>query len=125
MGGIYDFLRRKKMDSMKELEKKDLTLNQEVKTPKAEEAEKVSFEERKEINRNISRLEKNIEKTEQEITKLETAIEEMDKTLENADGSDPEIFRKYERLKKELEQKMYEWELQTEELEELSVKKTW
>ena len=125
LGGIYDFLRRKKIESMKELEKKDLPLNQEVKAQKIEEAEKFSFEDRKEINRNISRIEKSIEKTEQEITSMETKIEEMDKMLENADGSDPEIFKKYDRQKKELEQKMYEWELQTEELEDLKAKKTW
>ncbi len=58
LGGIYEFLRRKKMESMKELEKKDIPLNQEVKTQKTAEAEKVSFEERKEIDKNISRLEK-------------------------------------------------------------------
>ncbi len=125
LGGIYEFLRRKKIESMKELEKKDLPLAQEVKAQKVEENDKLSFGDRKEINKNISRLEKNIEKTEQEITNLETRIEEMDRTLEHADGSDPEIFKKYERLKKELEQKMYEWELLTEELEELTAKKTW
>lgn len=125
LGGIYDFLRRKKMESMKELEKKDLPLNQEEKTQKIEEAEKVSFEDRKEINRNISRLEKSIEKTELEIAGLEQKIADMDKILAETDGSDPEIFRKYDRLKKELEQKMYEWEVLHEQLEELAVKKTW
>jgi len=125
LGGIYEFLRRKKMESMKELEKKELPLNQDSKAPKQEEIEKLSFEERKEMNRTISRLEKSIEKTEQEISELEQKIEAMDKMLEHADGSDPEVFRKYDRLKKELEQKMYEWELMHEELEELSKKKTW
>jgi len=125
LGGIYEFLRRKKIESMKELEKKDLPLNQEVKVQKNEEAEKVSFEERKEINKNISKIEKSIEKTEQEITNLEAKIEEMDKTLEHADGTDPEIFKKYERLKKDLENKMYEWEILHEQLEELAAKKTW
>jgi ATP-binding cassette subfamily F protein 3 len=125
LGGIYEFLQRRKLESMKELEKKELTLNQELKTAKTEIIDKVSFEERKEINKNINRLEKSIEKNEQEITSLETKIEEMDQMLEVADGSDPEIFKKYERLKKELEQRMYEWELLHEELEELSVKKTW
>jgi ATP-binding cassette subfamily F protein 3 len=125
LGGIYDFLRRKKMESMKELEKKDLTLNQEVKAPKNEEADKLSFDERKEINKNISRLEKNIEKTEQEIAALEKKIAEMDLLLAETNGSDQEIFKKYDRLRKELEQKMYEWEIQTEELEELQKKKTW
>ena len=125
LGGIYEFLQRRKLESMKELEKKELTLNPELKTSKPEITDKVSFEERKEINKNINRLEKSIEKNEQEITGLETKIEEMNKTLDLADGSDPEIFKKYERLKKELEQRMYEWELLHEELEELSVKKTW
>jgi ATP-binding cassette subfamily F protein 3 len=125
LGGIYDFLIRKKMESMKELEKKELPLNQLVKTHKPEETEKIGFDERKEINRNISRLEKNIEKTEQEIADLEKKIEEMDKILEHADGSDPEIFKKYDRLKKELENKMYEWEVLHEQLEELTAKKTW
>lgn len=126
LGGIYDFLRRKKLDSMKELERKDAPTVQDVKEQKqAEETEKFSFEERKEINRNISRLEKSVEKTEQEIGNLESKIAEMDKILENTDGSDQEIFRKYERTKKELEQKMYEWELLTEELDGLKEKKTW
>jgi len=125
LGGIYDFLRRKKIESMKELEKKDSTMNQEVKTQKADEAEKVSFEERKEINKNISRFEKNIEKTEQEIAGLEQKIVDMDRILAKTNGSDPEIFKKYDRLKKDLENKMYEWEILHEQLEELTTKKTW
>jgi ATP-binding cassette subfamily F protein 3 len=125
LGGIYEFLRRKKIESMKELEKKNIQLNQEVKVQKIEEVEKISFEERKEVNKNISRLEKSIEKTELEISDLEKRIEMMDKTLENTDGSDPEIFRKYDRMKKDLEHKMYEWEVLNEQLQELTSKKTW
>lgn len=125
LGGIYEFLRRKKIESMKELERKNTPLNTEVKAPKIEEAEKVNFEERKEINKNISRIEKSIEKTEKEISDLEKRIEMMDKTLENADGTDPEIFRKYDRMKKDLENKMYEWEVLNEQLGELKAKKTW
>jgi len=125
LGGIYEFLRRKKIDSMKELEKKDLPLNQELKTQKIEEAEKVSFDERKEINKNINKLEKSIEKNEQEIAGLEQKIAEMDKILAETNGSDPEIFKKYDRMKKDLENKMYEWEILHEQLDELTAKKTW
>jgi len=125
LGGIYDFLQKKKIDSMKELEKKEVPLTRNTEVQKVEETEKLSFEERKEINKNISRLEKSIEKTEQEINGLESKIAEMDQKLESADGSDQEIFRKYERFKKELEQKMYEWELLTEELDETVKKKIW
>ena len=125
LGGIYDFLRRKKIESMKELEKKDLTLNQGVKPQKIEEVEKVSFEERKEINRNITRLEKSIEKNEKEIATLEQKIIEMDQILAGTNGTDSEIFKRYDRMKKDLEHKMYEWEVLHHEIEELSKKKTW
>lgn len=125
LGGIYEFLRRKKIESMKELERKDAPVTQEVKPLKMEETEKYSFEERKEINKNISRIEKSIEKTEQEIAALEQKIADMDKVLAETDGSDPDIFKKYDQLKRELEQKMYEWEILQEEQEELLAKKTW
>ncbi len=125
IGGIYDFLRRKKMESMKELEKKEIYSNQEVKVQKVEEVEKVSFEERKEINKNISRIEKNIKKTEQEISGLENSIDKMDRMLAETNGSDPEIFTKYDRMKKDLEHRMYEWEVLHHELEEISRIKTW
>ena len=125
LGGIYDFLRRKKMESMKELERKDIPLNQEVKVQKIEEVEKVSFEERKEINKNISRVDKSIEKNEQEIAAWEKKIANMDRLLAETNGSDSEIFKKYDQLKRELEQKMYEWELLHEEQDELARKKTW
>ena len=113
------------MESMKELERKDLSLNQEVKAQKTEEVEKINFEERKEINKNISRLEKNIEKTEQDISNLEQKIEKMDQLLAETNGSDPEIFKKYDRMKKDLEHRMYEWEVLHHELEALVKKKTW
>ncbi|MFY9154277.1 MAG: ABC-F family ATP-binding cassette domain-containing protein [Prolixibacteraceae bacterium] len=125
LGGIYDFLRRKKMESMKELEKKNLPLNQEVKIEKPVEVEKLSFDERKEINKNISRIEKAIEKNEKDVADLEQKIAEMDRSMAEENVSDPEIFRKYDRLKRELEQKMAEWELLNEELEDVSAKKTW
>lgn len=125
LGGIYDFLRRKKIESMKELERKDAPVVQEIKPQKVEETEKYSFEERKEINKNISRVEKSIEKTEQEIAVLEQKIADMDNVLAETDGSDPDIFKRYDQLKRELGQKMYEWELLQEEQEELLQKKTW
>jgi len=125
LGGIYEFLRRKKIESMKELERKNPVLNQEIKTQKAEEVEKVSFDERKEINKNISRLEKSIEKNELDIANLEKNIVKMDLVLAETNGSDPLIFKKYDQMKRDLEQKMYEWEIVHEQLDELTAKKTW
>ena len=125
LGGIYDFLRRKKIDSMKELERKNLPLNQEVKQQKVEEAEKLSFEERKELNRTFKSIEKGIERTEQEIGDLEKKIEHMNQLLADSNGEDSSIFNKYEKLKKELEQKLVTWEKLNADFVELSKKKTW
>ena len=125
LGGIYDFLRRKKMDSMKDLERKDLPLNQEVKIQKVEETEKLSFEERKELNRTFKSIEKGIERTEQEIGDLEKKIEHTNQLLTESNGADASVFSKYEKLKKELEQKLVTWEKLNADHVELSKKKTW
>jgi len=125
LGGIYDFLRRKKLDSMKDLERKDLPLNQGVKLQKAEDVEKLTFEERKELNRTFKSIEKGIERTEQEIGDLEKKIEHVNQLLAVSNGTDASVFNKYEKLKKELEQKLVTWEKLNADHVEISKKKTW
>ena len=125
LGGIYDFLRRKKMDSMKDLERKDLPLNQEVKIQKVDDIEKLSYEERKELSRTIKSIEKGIERTEQEIGDLEKKIEHMNQVLAESTGDDSSVFNKYEKLKKDLEQKLVNWEKLNADLQVFSKKKTW
>ena len=69
LGGIYDFLQRKKLDSLKELEARQ-TPNNPVKSREGiiENGDSgISFEERKNINRIISRTQKNIEALENTI----------------------------------------------------------
>jgi len=127
LGGIFDFLYRKKMESLKELEQ------QKAKPGKtsgnkaaAKTANNLTFEEQKEINRNIARLEKKVQNTEKAISDTEKQIEEMDKALSSTDGiSDDTVFSNYEKTKHKLEQLMYEWELVQEELETWLAKKTW
>lgn len=125
LGGIFDFLYRKKMESLKELEaqkKSSVKNNARKEKPK----EELSFEERKDINRNISRLEKKVENSEQEIAAIEDKIKEMDGMLSSPENiEDHSVFEQYEQLKHKLEQVMYEWELLHEELEEWQTKKTW
>ena len=125
LGGIYDFLRRKKLDSMKDLERKDLPLYQGVKLQKAEDVEKLTFEERKELNRTFKSIEKGIERTEQEIGDLEKKIEHMNQVLAESNVADASVFNKYEKLKKELEQKLVTWEKLNADHVEISKKKTW
>ena len=129
LGGIYDFLRRKKMDSLKELERKNSPLVQptiEIKAERPAESPELSYEERKEVNRTISRLEKQLSETEKKITSLESEIEEMDGRLANPDSEDMEkLLAVYSKKKSELDKEMGNWEKTTEELEEWNTKKTW
>mgnify|MGYP000386251858 FL=1 len=125
LGGIFDFLYRKKMESLKELETQKKT-SANTNSKKGKSNQELSFEERKEINRTISRLEKKVESTEGQIAEIEASIKEMDTILsapENID--DHSVFEKYELLKHTMEQVMYEWELLHEELEAWQAKKTW
>lgn len=93
-------------------------------TPKEEEKkDDLSYEERKELKRKLNKLKNGISKAEQNIERLEKEIAEMDKVVEALDYSDEEKTAKtlaeYEKLKKELESNMEDWEQNTMELEKL------
>lgn len=126
LGGIYDFLAKKKMESLRELE-------QTGRTPAvaAGEAEKIaeskiSYEEQREINKNISRLGKSIGQIENDIAGLENEMEEMDKKIADpASVNDPGIFEKYDQLKADLKNLLDDWEKKNEEYEGLLRQKTW
>ncbi|WP_299582236.1 ABC-F family ATP-binding cassette domain-containing protein [uncultured Sunxiuqinia sp.] len=127
LGGIYEFLRRKKLDSMKELERKDRSNPVAEKKEKTQSVEnKLSYEERKEINKNISRLEKQIAQAEETITEMEAKLEEFDLKMAQPENiNDSDIFEQYDQLKTRLEQVMHEWEANLEEYESLKLQKTW
>ncbi|WP_340110814.1 ABC-F family ATP-binding cassette domain-containing protein [Maribellus mangrovi] len=125
LGGIFDFLYRKKMESLKELEAQRGSAKT-FTAKKEKNNQELSFEHRKEINRNISRLEKKVENTETQIAEIEEKLKAMDKLLASPENiEDHSVFDQYEQLKHKLEQVMYEWELLHEELEDWSSRKTW
>lgn len=120
LGGIYDFLQYKKMDSLRELEISNSLKTATESVEKNVSENKMSYEARKEQNRKIKKAEKAVEEIEKEISKYEAEISEMDKQLEiPQNASDNDYIQLYQRKKHELEQKVYEWELLSEELEEL------
>ncbi len=128
LGGIYDFLWKKKMESLRELEKKDpLVQKPEVEvTVNAEIQTELSFDEKKNINRTISKLEKSIEGIETRIAGLEKKLAGMDELL--ADSSRitaADFFQEYEQVKSDLAGAFREWEEEHLALEEWQKKKTW
>ena len=124
LGGVYEFLQKRKMESLRELE-----LNapeKKVKKEVVKEVIAVSFDERKEINRMISRVEKQISEAEYQISKQEQEISDMDKKLADPSTIDNgSLFDRYGKSKKQVEAEMKKWELLNDELKEWEKKRTW
>lgn len=117
LGGIYDFLQSKKLASLQELERKAEVKAAEVKEDTPSE-NKLSYEAKKELTKKIRKAEKAVADAESVINSIEQRISEIETDLqkpENATNTD--LFDEYKKRKHELEQKMYEWELLSEELE--------
>jgi ATP-binding cassette subfamily F protein 3 len=126
LGGIYEFIEKKKIESLKELEQKQTVNDIHIAQSKPKSSDnEISFEEQKEINKQIKRTEKQVAYLESEIEKIENAIAKMDQQLANPQNADEELFTDYQKAKHKLEQTMYEWELSCEEFEEWKNKKTW
>ena len=122
IGGIYDFLQKKKIESLNELQ---LSASPTVSATKKEEPEtvsenKLSYEAQKELNKKIRKLEKRIADCEQKIEKLETEIGEVEADMATPEGaSDMALYEKQQKLKKDLDQTVEEWEAVSMELEEM------
>ena len=117
LGGIYEFLQYKKMDSLRELEV-STSLKTATESPeKAVSDNKMSYEARKEHSRKIRKAEKAVEEIENEISGLEAEIVDIEKLLElPSNASDNKFIMSYQKKQHDLEQKVYEWELLSEEL---------
>ncbi|MBD8389266.1 ABC-F family ATP-binding cassette domain-containing protein [Dysgonomonas sp. BGC7] len=124
LGGIYEFLEKKKMDSLKELEVNNNTSPNSATSEKVETTKPVnnlSYEERKELARQIKRVEKQIEEIELSIENKEIEIGNIEEKLTTPEGaSDSSLFEKHGLLTKELQEDMNRWETLTVELEQLS-----
>ena len=127
LGGIYDFLRKKKIESLKELEVQKVKKSSKANSEKIKSTnDNPGFEARKKINRNISRLEKHIDQTEKVIENLENQIEDMDQLMSSKKIlNDSGIFEDYNSHKQKLEQEFEKWEQQQKELEHWQSKKNW
>lgn len=125
LGDIYDFLAKRKMESLKELEEQKKRESLKDK-PQASD-NKLRYEQRKKMERDIRKLNTQITKSESKIEELESAISLMDQKLANpAEYSEEiasgELYKTYDQSKKELNQQMQQWEEFQIQLEELNEK---
>jgi ATP-binding cassette subfamily F protein 3 len=118
LGGIYDFLSRKKLSSLKEVEKagKQPSSN---KLPK-NSSNKLEYEKKKKLEKRQRSAEKKVEQSENNIARLEEELESLDQLMHDPDNiKDQTVFTKYEQLKSELFQEMQVWEKHQMALEKL------
>ncbi len=122
LGGIYDFLEKKKLDSLRQLELSTQSQSNKTKQSNLQEKSeaKVSYEERKEISRRIKKAERTVASIEEEIAGIEYAIDVVENKMTTPEGAaDMKLYEEHASLKKQLDDAMIRWESCTEELEEL------
>lgn len=111
LGGIYDFLSKKKLETLQQLEFSTAASNKEEKKPEQASENKLSYQEQKEQNRKQRKLEKMIEEAESKIEILEKKISEMETVLSTPEGaSDIDLLQKYLETKSLLDSTMAHWE---------------
>lgn len=121
LGGIYDFLEKKKIDNLQELERIEPSskLNNNI-ADKQISASKESYLEKKEKDRLLRSVKRKIEQIEDSISKLEDEIEKIEEKMGLGDVSDVTIYDRHQELNKSLEQEMQKWEEASNELENLN-----
>ena len=113
LGGIYDFLRAKKISTLQELEKKDLKDPKDLKDLK-DSSSKLDYAAQKAAAAEKRKKERQIAETEAEIAQLEAQQAQIEQLLALPENQTQELFQKYETVKHQIEQKLYEWEILSE-----------
>ena len=117
LGGIYDFLRKKNIDSLQELERKKPSTLPSSKGEETTEATtaKLDYAAQKAAAAARRKKEKQIADIENQIALLEQEQKDIEQLLTSVEQQTQENFQRYEHIKHELEKRMYEWEILSEE----------
>lgn len=109
LGGISDFLERKRLATLSELERKETPAAAVEEKPKSRPS--VSYAEQKEQAREVKRRRARVERCEDEIFRLEEKLGAVEKSLAEKSDSQglTELLNEYEELKGLLDKKMDEW----------------
>lgn len=118
LGGIYDFLQTRQIESFRELEAMPTKTEAIGVTAVAPSAGKLSYEEKKEQEKRIRKAERAVKDTEEKIVQLEDKIKEIEDKI--ASGAvDNDLFEEHAKTQQLLAEAMENWESATLELEEL------
>lgn len=121
IGGIYDFLQKKQMESLNELQLTQSPSGQKEKLQEQPLTEKkLSYEAQKEQNKKVRKLEKQIADCENRIARLEEEVKQVEAKMATPEGaSDMKLYEVHQGLKKQISDVEEEWETLSLELEEM------
>lgn len=121
IGGIYDYLEKKQIESLQDL-------NLAAKSTKTENKNisenKLAYEERKELSKQLRKAEKEVAKYETEISILEEQLGGIEKKLAmpSEDIDMNKLSAQYQNIQKQIEKNMELWEKANEVVEKLQEK---
>ena len=128
LGGIYEFLEKKKIASLSELEisQKTPTNTNKPETPPTGQSPtlsptRLSYAEQREREKAIKRIEKKVKEAEEKIAEIEEEISKIESRIANGD-TDNDIFNQHANMNKQLDNAMSLWELASMELDEIKSK---
>lgn len=119
IGGIYDFLQKKKIENLNELQitRTPNNINKECEAETS--ANKLSYEAQKEQNKQRKKLEKQVADCEKRIEQLEKQVTEVEQMMTTPEGAaDMKLYEKHQQLKQQLDEVVTEWENALMQLEE-------
>ncbi len=124
LGGIYEFLEKRELENLQELERNTAPAGSDNGGKRAEQQEpmsegKRSYQEQKAWNRKVRKLEQDVKKAEEKVERLEKKITEMESRLATPEGAaDMELLQEYLETKAKLDRALNLWERLALELEE-------
>ncbi|MBQ8502412.1 MAG: ABC-F family ATP-binding cassette domain-containing protein, partial [Bacteroides sp.] len=118
--GIYEFLQKKQIDNLNELQAShSLSPTANIQSEPDTSASKLSYEQQKELNKKLKKLEKRVADCEKSIEETEAAIALLEARMATPEGaSDMKLYEQHQKLKAQLDQLVEDWEAASMELEE-------
>lgn len=122
IGGIYEFLQKKDIDTLEELQLSASPTQTIKKNVEAEEqsAGKLSYEQQKQRAKELRKVEKKVKECEEQIAKLEEEKAHLEELLSQPEaGGDATLFQKYAAIQQQIAEAEQAWMEAEEELAEL------
>ena len=122
LGGIYDFLQSKQISELTQLERKP-TAGKQPQEKKPDGNAAVSYAERKELQKKISKAEKAVADSERKISAMEERLKQLDQLLmDPANAANMELVTEYTTTKAAMDEEVERWEQRSAAYEALTAK---